>query len=86
MDFSFDCLYQIRVKKYEKYKSEKRMNGLNESSNIVSLISSKNVFRIRAKGQYILYILISTEGAFINHVDMAGGGGYQMSILLHKPY
>ena len=25
-------------------------------------------------------------GAFINHVDMAGGGGYQMSILLHKPH
>ena len=29
----------------------------------------------------------STRAAFINHVDMAGGGGvYQMSILLHKPY
>ena len=31
--------------------------------------------------------IILIDGAFINHVDMAGGGGvYQMSMLLHKPY
>ena len=30
---------------------------------------------------------MTTTGSFINHVDMAGGGGvYQLSILLHKPY
>ena len=38
------------------------------------------------KGGVLPYFDLSL-GAFINHVDMAGGGGvYQMSMLLHKPY
>ena len=26
------------------------------------------------------------KGLWISHVDMAGGGGCEMSVLLHKPY
>ena len=36
--------------------------------------------------QYITVRWLHLEGSFINHDDMTGGGGCQMSLLLHKPY
>lgn len=36
--------------------------------------------------QYIIVRWLHLEGSFINHDDMTGGGGCQMSLLLHKPY